>query len=374
MLSRASFLKCLFISHYFCLECRVNAGERVAVCIYGRIRAAHLTSKSQRRNLYDPLCGGSCQDPRNVVDVFMAGPLQSSAQLEAAGVIFEDFPWLVKSVRFQDEGHVLQYLSSTFPEALHEALKIRGNWLGSAKQRITPRRIARRSGTGIFVMFAYQQCMEMIEAREELVSAKYDRIVLTRADLFWAFPHPPVDALSARAAWIPDSLKDDWGGLYDRHIVCPRSAAKWVLGGWSLLTSGKAFKMILDILGDGALSSNNTNTEVWLAVRLLFGEVPVSRFPATAYLACEISEWQTPNGGTWAGDQSFHGSLSTSFVCQPGGFRYPEEFKAVKGFADCFTSYAQGKSWSRGAVQKCYCPQVGTNPALHEDLYQLCTE
>ena len=351
-----------------------KAKERVAVCIYGRIRAVHFTSESQQRNLFDPLCGGSCRNARNVVDVFMAGPIDSSAQLAAGGIIFKDFPWLVKGARFQDESYVLQYLKSKFSEPLHEALQVGGNWLGSNKQLVNPYRLERRSGSGIFVMFSYQQCLEMIEAREDWTSAKYDRIILSRADFFWTFPHPPLDILSATAAWIPDTLKDDWGGLYDRHIVFPRSAAKWVLGGWSFLKSGKALRMILDVLGEGARFANTTNTEVWLAVRLLAGQVPVSRFPATAYLACDAAEWRTPSGGTWAGEKSFHGSLNTKFKCQPEGFRYPDEFKAARDFADCFRSFGSGDFWSKAAVQKCYCPQVGVDLTSDEfgDLYQIC--
>ena len=39
--------------------------ERVALCVLGRIRAAHVTAEAFRRNLLDPLCGGSCRYPRH---------------------------------------------------------------------------------------------------------------------------------------------------------------------------------------------------------------------------------------------------------------------------------------------------------------------
>ena len=349
------------------------AAERVAVCISGRIRAIRVTGETQRRNFYDPLCGGSCEQPTHTVDVFMAGPLQSNAQLEAAASMFPSYPWLVKAVRFHDESAVLQYLIATFPKELQEALQIGGNWLGTLKRRIVipgTHRIQRRSGPGIFALWVYKQCLEMIEAHEELLSLKYDRMVLTRTDLQWDFPHPHLDDLPLASAWIPDTLEDDWGGLYDRHILFPRWAAKWVLGGWFLLTSGKAFQMILDILGSRALSSNTTNTEVFLAIRLLTGEVPIARFPATAYLACDVSEWRTPTGAA-GGDSSFHGSRSTNFACEPGGYRYPKEWASVQSFSECFRSH-ESRPWSR-SVQECYCPHIGLDVRTEQkELYQIC--
>ena len=354
------------------------AAERVAVCISGRIRAIHVTGGAQRRNLYDPLCGGSCEEPKHVVDVFMAGPLQSNAQLEAAASIFPNFPWLVKAVRFHDESVVLQYLMTTFSKELQEALQIGGNWLGTLKRRIVipgTHRIHRRSGPGVFSLWVYKQCLEMIEAHEDLLSQKYDRIVLTRSDLHWDFPHPRLEDLPIASAWIPDTLEDDWGGVYDRHIVFPRVAAKWVLGGWFFLTSGEAFRMVLNILGPRALASNATNTEVFLAVRLLTGEVPIARFPATAYLACDVSEWRTPNGATGGGDSSFHGSRSTNFACEAGGYRYPKEWAAVQSFSECFRSQANSNRalWSRAAVRKCYCAHVEPDARDEQkELYQIC--
>ena len=349
------------------------AAERVAVCISGRIRAIRVTGETQRRNFYDPLCGGSCEQPKHTVDVFMAGPLQSNAQLEAAASMFPSYPWLVKAVRFHDESAVLQHLIATFPKQLQEALQIGGNWLGTLKRRIVipgTHRIQRRSGPGIFALWVYKQCLEMIEAHEELLSLKYDRMVLTRTDLQWDFPHPHLDDLPLASAWIPDTLEDDWGGLYDRHILFPRWAAKWVLGGWFLLTSGRAFPMILDLLGSRALSSNTTNTEVFLAIRLLTGEVPIARFPATAYLACDVSEWRTPTGAA-GGDSSFHGSRSTNFACEPGGYRYPKEWASVQSFSECFRSH-ESRPWSR-AVQECYCPHIGHDVRTEQkELYQIC--
>eukprot|EP00438_Fugacium_kawagutii_P016779 Skav217457 [mRNA] locus=scaffold1405:14898:15566:+ [translate_table: standard] len=220
-------------------------------------------------------------------------------------------------------------------------------------------------------MWINKQCLELIEAHEEL-SSRYDRVVVTRTDLLWEFPHPKLEDLASTAAWIPDTLEDDWGGLYDRHIVLPRSAAKWVLGGWSFLTSGRAFRMILDLLGPSALTSNATNTEVFLAVRLLTGEVPIARYPATAYLACDLSEWRTPNGTADGGDNSFHGVRSTSFSCETAGYRYPKEWAAVRTFSECFRSKQTGQMWSRAAVRDCYCPHIGDVRAEDKELYQIC--
>merc|ERR1719223_1545464 len=108
-------------------------------------------------------------------------------------------------------------------------------------------------------MYAQKQCLEMIQAREERRGRRYGHVVFSRTDLRWIFPHPPLDLLHPSMAWVPDTGEDDWGGLYDRHFVTPRVVADWALGAWSLLTSGRAYRLITHLLGERALRGNNTN-------------------------------------------------------------------------------------------------------------------
>jgi hypothetical protein len=45
----------------------------------------------------------------------------------------------------------------------------------------------------------------------------YDRFIVTRSDLFYLCPHPPLDCLDPDSLWIPDG--EDYGGLNDKHLV-----------------------------------------------------------------------------------------------------------------------------------------------------------
>ncbi|CAJ1348853.1 unnamed protein product, partial [Effrenium voratum] len=356
--------------------------ERVALCVLGRIRAAHVTAEAFRRNLLDPLCGGSCRYPRHRLDIFLSGPLMSASQLQAASELFGDgaaFPWLVRGVRFQDESLVVDDLNRRFGDALHQAMRIRGNWLGTSGRRLSHRRLERRKGATIFIMYAMHQCLHMIEERELEASAMYDRVAITRSDLQWIFPHPPLEALAPMRVWLPDTFADDYGGVYDRHLLAPRSAARWVLGGWDLLTSGQAYRTILQVTGEGILWSNNTNSEVWLAIRLLAGKVPLARFPATAYLACDRGEFQASavvrRGDTASEDRTdhtTHGAFN-NVGCEPGGFRYHTDHAAARLFAACLQNSTaatadSAAAWAHGARQ-CFCRLI--RPDLRQEYEKL---
>ncbi|MGZ8659688.1 MAG: hypothetical protein ACXWYR_08685 [Solirubrobacterales bacterium] len=63
---------------------------------------------------------------------------------------------------------------------------------------------------------------------DEGVAARYDWIVLSRADFIWPAPHPHVRYLSDRHVHILDG--EEYGGICDRHIVVPRRHYQRVLG------------------------------------------------------------------------------------------------------------------------------------------------
>merc|ERR1711972_797615 len=110
----------------------------------------------------------------------------------------------------------------------------------------------------------------------------------------------------------------------------PRGAADDVLGGLQLLTSGAAYDLILDVIGASALRGNDTNTERWLAIRLLGKGYRIGRFPMTAYVSCDPGRWVTQV------DARVDGHLLTGFECSESrDARYPLEHEAVTSFADC---------------------------------------
>ncbi|OLQ12998.1 hypothetical protein AK812_SmicGene2993 [Symbiodinium microadriaticum] len=177
---------------YICIELLTPAGaEWIAVCLFGIYIYMRVVGEALRQNLLDPLCGGSCaaEAPQHRVDVYIAGPATSG---------------------------------SNTPENIdnwHKTLLIRGNWIGAASKLMSKRRIHRRRGSGLWQYFAQHQCLEMIEGQERFAATSYDRLVLSRTDLKWIFPHPPPHALDRTLAWIPDTMEDDWGGIYETVTV-----------------------------------------------------------------------------------------------------------------------------------------------------------
>lgn len=55
--------------------------------------------------------------------------------------------------------------------------------------------------------------------RDEGLLPLYDWIIVTRSDLLWLSPHPPLELLDNEYCWLPDG--EYHNGLPDRHLVIP---------------------------------------------------------------------------------------------------------------------------------------------------------
>lgn len=357
--------------------------ESIAVCFIGRLRALELTLEPMRKHLLAPLRAGNHQ-----VELLLYAPSPTETEVARLAPLFAE-PGLVQAVRFDDEAGLLERLAAERAPELRRAMRIRGNWLGSARRELLPGSRDRRAGTGLFQMHAQLQCLEMVEARERRRGAAYGRVVVTRTDLRWLFPHPPLELLARHLVWVPDTGEDDWGGLYDRHLVLPRSAAAAALGGWRLLVSGRARDLIVGTVGAGALRGNSTNTEVWLAIRLLAAGHRIARFPMTAYIACDPSEWAVASSAAVPGDTgrgvehgdvqlvptNIHGPMH-GFRCQRGhDHRYPLEHKAVVEVSTCLAhgSVPAKVAWSHSSAKSCYCDIYSPDEVARDlDRWAIC--
>lgn len=361
----------LFLAKAWLLILVVTSGHQenttsvvgVAVCLIGRLRALSRTLHPLKKKLLAAL------QEEHLVDVFVYAPSPTAPEIKRLAHLF-DLPVLVRAVRFDDEEHILESLARSQRSILKSAMRIRGNWLGSAMKELLPGSRDRRSGTGLFQMFAQSQCLDMILARERRRGTAYERVVVTRTDLLWLFPHPPLALLSSEYAWVPDTSEDDWGGFYDRHFVIPRSVADVVLGGWDNLLAGRAYHIITQLVGSAALRGNNTNTEVWFMLRLMSSGIRVARFPMTAYIACDVSEWSSSILSSEApvrtgSRAAIHGAVH-GFECSADrDYRYPLEHAAVAGYAECLAGHEAGQEagheaslaqlWRHSQIQKCYC-------------------
>ena len=71
--------------------------------------------------------------------------------------------------------------------------------------------------------FHYQsRCMGMIEQAEARRRRPYSRVLFTRLENHWLYPHPPLALLSSDRVWVPAG--EDNGGVNDRHWLASRKA------------------------------------------------------------------------------------------------------------------------------------------------------
>jgi hypothetical protein len=73
-------------------------------------------------------------------------------------------------------------------------------------------------GSGAIVLYFRQFLADSIERAG--IADRYDWLIVTRSDLLWPSPHPPIDCLSARRIYALDG--EGYGGVEDRHLIVPR--------------------------------------------------------------------------------------------------------------------------------------------------------
>lgn len=331
--------------------------EAVAVCFTGRLRALTRTLGLLQAHLLDALQPGGPS-----ADIFIYGPTPTATELSLLAPLFEG-PAPVRTVRFDDEADLYEALARDHHRTLRKAARLQGNWMAAGFSVLDPGGWGRLA-TGIRQMQSQRECLAMVVEREQRRGSRYDRLVFTRTDLRWIFPHPPLRFLSPGMVWIPDTTQDDFAGIYDRHLVMPRGFAEALLGSMSLLISGRADEMIIHYFGKESLRSNDTNTERWLAVRLLDARARVGRFPMPAYISCEPGERAVRVNGR---DPT---AFFRPFLCSvEEDFRYPPERESVLWFLRC--AHDNGKEWTRKMVQSCYCP-FADHEGIFPDALELC--
>jgi hypothetical protein len=89
------------------------------------------------------------------------------------------------------------------------------------------------SGSGA-IIFAFRH---FIKKNYSEIIKKYDTIILTRSDFYYAMKHP---LLSNEFVWVPEG--EDWHGITDRHIIFPSSLSDDVLGIIEYMDSESGFE------------------------------------------------------------------------------------------------------------------------------------
>lgn len=116
-----------------------------------------------------------------------------------------------KSPEYEDWGDGIEALATTCRDDWRDIVHIPHRWLGGLKGEV------QQPGSGaiqIYFRMFLKQCL--LESR---VHEKYERVVITRSDFFHGVPHVPLDLLDSRYIWVPHG--EHYGGINDRHVICP---------------------------------------------------------------------------------------------------------------------------------------------------------
>lgn len=91
------------------------------------------------------------------------------------------------------------------------------------------------------VAYMQRRCLERVAVQEHgpREGKRYTWVISTRPDLLWIGPHASLAFLQPSTCHVPSG--EDYGGLNDRHVVCPRPLADVYLGdAWAQLWSAEA--------------------------------------------------------------------------------------------------------------------------------------
>ncbi len=122
--------------------------------------------------------------------------------------------------------------------------------------------------------YNYWKLWELIENLREQGGIEYQRYIITRSDLLWLLPHPPLEKLNPQNIWIPTG--QNYGGYNDRHSVCSSYNIKQYLN---------LFEYMLNLEVLKYLPCRKTVVhEIQLKAHLNYCGVKVRRFKNISYL------------------------------------------------------------------------------------------
>lgn len=241
----------------------VATEQRPVVCLVGTLRAVDLTYKDLIEQVIEPL---------NADLVFCVS--RTSSEDEACIEKFRNCNIVDVSI-YEDGKNKYQDFLTNFSHQLtpdqqkqwHKYFEIEGNWLGGLKDR---------RGSGFHLNFNYWKLFTRLKNLKKN-GFDYQRFIITRTDLCWLAPHPPLDLLEPKSIWIPTG--ENYNGFNDRHAVCSDQNIADYLSLFEFMISLKALAYI-----HNNLDENNLNHERHLKSHLDYCGVEVSRFKNIAYL------------------------------------------------------------------------------------------
>jgi len=239
-----------------------NQGKiRPLICFIGTLRALDITADSLKKNLIDPLDADVAicvsrisSEDENKLAVLPHEKIVDCCIYDDANIGYEKLCDSISSARL---GAMPSY-------PWRKALTIDGNWLGG---------LPGIPGSGMHLNYNYFKLKERLMA-PHIQAKKYSHFIITRTDMQWLSPHPPLQLLNERMLWIPEG--EDYHGYNDRHAVCSRRNIDSFLNLFDALISGKAY----GYLGPYKM----LNHEYQVKLHLIHEGIRVGRFKNLAYI------------------------------------------------------------------------------------------
>ena len=232
-----------------------------AACYFGEPRSLPRTVDSLKRNLHDVL----------QVESFGEFPT-TNLPIDALAYLG---PW--GGLRLDADDNITRWLTSNSIDlgVLTANYSRREDWLSG---------LTRPDGGAVFIWKGLNECLRMIEEREEQRGSAYDLVVFSRTDLYFGKPIslPP---LNSTQCWIPCPC-DDWGGVCDKFAVCGRRGATAYADVLGSLRNRSAAVVGKDPYNQGWLAASR-NAEAFVLRRLQENGVQILRGPDLFIRTCQ---------------------------------------------------------------------------------------
>eukprot|EP00927_Polykrikos_kofoidii_P003966 TRINITY_DN11583_c0_g1_i4.p1 TRINITY_DN11583_c0_g1~~TRINITY_DN11583_c0_g1_i4.p1 ORF type:complete len:499 (-),score=62.10 TRINITY_DN11583_c0_g1_i4:203-1699(-) len=248
-----------------------SSGKTTFMCIIGQLRG---------------LMDGQCENLKaNLIDVLHAdvalvAPLYPGLNISMTKLLLSPLGANVDLRRLGPEPtpeELWQSIYSKAPASAFKAYEEFGHLGGSTA-------FGPVFGNGISLLHTFwrSKCLRALERREHKRGHRYDRVVVTRFDLRWLGPHPPLRLLDATSVWVPANSEET--GVNDLHAVLPRDVAPQWLGIWGMMLRGE----LADVVRGDAIRRSWMNAEVLLATLIRdVWKVSVRKFhPIAAEICC----------------------------------------------------------------------------------------
>lgn len=167
----------------------------------------------------------------------------------------------------------------------------------------------------------------------------YDRFVITRSDLYYLCPHPPLDCLDFDHLWFPDG--EDYSGIMDKHLVV---SAPQLFRSCSVLDGVLSEPdRIRKAVASRAHWTMNMEQAIYLHLETTGLLAKVRRFP---YVMCLVRPSNDPADHT-----------TGTYIPELGiTIRFPSEFNEARRYRDLLDTNEKWRRYFSSIKSDVQCP------------------